>query len=522
MSLINVNNLTFSYDGALENVFENVSFQIDTDWRLGFTGRNGRGKTTFLNLLLGKYEYGGVIDSSTDFVYFPFEVKDLERMTADVLSAVCPTAAEWEILREISLLGVATKALYRPFRTLSDGERTKCLLAALFLDDGKYRLLDEPTNHLDAAARERLGEYLKTKRGFLLVSHDRKLLDACADRILSINKTNIEITRGNFSVWLENKERKDNFEFAENERIAKDIERLKTAAARTADWSDRIERSKIGSHVGDRGYIGHKAAKMAARSKATEKRLDAAAREKSKLLKNVEQNEDLKLRPLTFRGRRVAEFSDVSVFYGNRAVAERISFAIEPGDRINISGKNGSGKSTLLKLLVDGNLRHTEMPKTSQTSDLPRISGAPQTPDLSPTPETGVRYTGGLYIPPNLKISFVPQGASRLSGTLDDYAGEYGIDVSLFKTILSKLNFSRAQFEKDIADFSDGQKRKVLISRSLCEEAHLYIWDEPLNFIDVLSRIQIENLVSRYEPTLIFVEHDRTFCEKTATKFIAL
>lgn len=84
------------------------------------------------------------------------------------------------------------------------------------------------------------------------------------------------------------------------------------------------------------------------------------------------------------------------------------------------------------------------------------------------------------------------------------------------------MDFSHLQFEKDIASFSEGQKKKILIATSLCEEAHLYIWDEPLNFIDILSKIQIENLILEYSPTLLFVEHDKAFSEKVATKIIRL
>ena len=95
-----------------------------------------------------------------------------------------------------------------------------------------------------------------------------------------------------------------------------------------------------------------------------------------------------------------------------------------------------------------------------------------------------------------------------------------GNEESLLKAILRKLDFSREQFDKDISDFSSGQKKKVLIAKSLCEKAHLYIWDEPLNFIDIFSRIQIENVILEYKPTLIFVEHDISFREKIATKVV--
>jgi len=121
-----------------------------------------------------------------------------------------------------------------------------------------------------------------------------------------------------------------------------------------------------------------------------------------------------------------------------------------------------------------------------------------------------------------MQISYVSQDTSYLKGDLSDYAREHNIDESLFKAILSKLDFQRVQFEKDISNFSDGQKKKVLIAKSLCEKSHLLIWDEPLNSIDVLSRMQIENLILEYKPTILFVEHDRAFCQNVATKSVIL
>ena len=122
----------------------------------------------------------------------------------------------------------------------------------------------------------------------------------------------------------------------------------------------------------------------------------------------------------------------------------------------------------------------------------------------------------------NLKISYVSQDTSHLKGNLSDFAYEHNIDESQFKTILRKMDFDRVQFDKNIEDFSGGQKKKVLLAKSLCEEAHLYVWDEPLNFIDIYSRMQIEALLLEYEPTMIFVEHDSIFREKIATKVVEL
>ena len=109
-----------------------------------------------------------------------------------------------------------------------------------------------------------------------------------------------------------------------------------------------------------------------------------------------------------------------------------------------------------------------------------------------------------------------------MRGSLADYAEQSNIDESLFKAILRKMGFERIQFEKDIEDFSEGQKKKVLIARSLCEQAHLFVWDEPLNFIDVISRMQIEELLLEYKPTMIFVEHDTAFQDNIATTEILL
>lgn len=492
MSLIRVTNLTFAYDGSYDNIFENVSFQIDTNWKLGFIGRNGRGKTTFLNLLLGQYQYSGNISANVSFEYFPFHLVNKENNTLDVISDIIPDFLHWKLVRELSLLEVSEDVLYRPFETLSKGEQTKVLLAALFLKENSFLLIDEPTNHLDLNARKLVSDYLGSKQGFILVSHDRAFLDNCIDHVLSINKTNIDIQKGNFSSWWENKARQDNFELTENERLRKDIKRLSSAAKRASNWSDQVEKTKFGTTNSgskpDKGYIGHKAAKMMKRSKTIESRQQSAIDKKSKLLKNLESSEKLKISQLDFHAERLAEFDNVAIFYDQNKACEKITFTIEQGDRIALCGKNGSGKSSLIKLLCGEK----------------------------------ITYTGTFQKTSQLKISYVSQDTSDLRGSLTDYATNNGLDESLFKAILRKLDFSRSQFEKNMADYSGGQKKKVLIAKSLCDKAHLHVWDEPLNFIDVISRLQIEELLLEYTPTILFVEHDSEFCKNIATKIIEL
>lgn len=430
MSMIKIENLTFSYPSSSDNIFENVSFQIDTDWKLGFVGRNGRGKTTFLNLLQNKYEYSGKILSSVSFDYFPCPVTKKERLTEEILWDIAPLAEEWEFLKA----------------------------------------------------------YLKKKKGFLLVSHDRCFLDNCADHILSLNRTNIEIQSGNFSSWMENFKRQQDFETSQNERLKKDISHLRQAAQRTSAWSVRTETAKYGNGPVDRGYIGHKSAKMIKRAKTIEARQKQAIEEKSGLLKNAEYTENLKLFPQKYHTDTLASFSHICICYDRKPVCGPLSFSVQQGDRLVLHGKNGSGKSSLLKLLTG----------------------------------ISVPHTGTVTVGSGLQISYVPQDTSHLKGTLSDFAAQNQIEETLLKTLLRKMDFTRTQFLKDMQDFSEGQKKKVLVAKSLCERAHLYVWDEPLNFIDIYSRMQIEELILEFAPTMIFVEHDRTFRQKIATKTIEI
>ena len=490
MSIINIQNLTFGYDGSSENIFEDVSFRLDTDWKLGFTGRNGRGKTTFLKLLLGEYEYSGSISASVDFEYFPTSVKAPDALTIDAAREAYDGFEDWELICELSRLGLDEEALWRPYSTLSMGERTKVMLAVMFLKPNSFLLIDEPTNHLDADARGLTARWLNTKKGFILVSHDRAFLDACTDHTLSINRADITVTAGNFSVWYENKLLRDSFETAQNEKLRREISRLSATAREKSAWSDAAESRKIGfdptkveKSLNRRAYEGAKSKKLMARAKAIEKRTEAKLEEKSALLKNIEEYDDLKLHPLEYHSKRLCSLRDVSVYYDRRRVVDGVSLEIDSGDRICLSGANGSGKSTLIRLLLGDRLD----------------------------------FTGEVYVASGLKISYVPQDVSGLSGSLSDFENQAGVDRTLLRSILRKLDFPRALFEQPLETYSAGQKKKAALARSLAESAHLYIWDEPLNFIDIYSRMQLEELLTDSDATLLFVEHDRAFCEKVAT-----
>lgn len=494
MSQIQVSNLTFSYDTSYDTIFENASFTIDTDWKIGLIGRNGKGKTTFLNLLLGKYEFCGSISHSTCFDYFPCPVTQTqcELITVDLVQQLIPDFELWKVCRELDSLKADAEILYRPYQTLSHGERTKVMLALLFSRENHFLLIDEPTNHLDMEGRTLLRDYLCGKKGFLLVSHDRWLLNECVDHVLVLNRSTIRVEKGNFDTWYSNKEKQDTFERAENEKLKKEIGKLKEASRRTAMWADKAENRKIGydpakehgRFIGTRSYIAAKSARMQQQRKNLDTRRTAAIEEKETLLKDIETVSDLKLPTLTHHKQVLVRADKLCLGYGETIVLQNLTFTLGQGDRIWLKGPNGCGKSTLIKAILG---------------------------------DPAVTVSGNLNLASGLTISYINQDTSQITGRLNDYIRQTSIDESLFKAVLRQLDFARTQFDKPMDEYSEGQKKKVLLAASLLTPAHLYIWDEPLNYIDIFSRMQLERLILMHHPTLLFVEHDRTFGEKMAT-----
>ena len=182
-------------------------------------------------------------------------------------------------------------------------------------------------------------------------------------------------------------------------------------------------------------------------------------------------------------------------------VIDGITFQLMQGDILFLSGNNGCGKSSLIKKILS---------ETGAKNDVNQE-------DIS-----NMVTDGRLEVASGLVVSYINQNTSHLSGSLKDYAEKHSLDYSLLLTLLRKLDMNRVQFEKNIEEYSEGQKKKVLIAASLLTSAHLYIWDEPMNYIDVFSRMQIEKLIEVYKPTMIMVEHDARFREKLATTTINL
>ena len=277
----------------------------------------------------------------------------------------------------------------------------------------------------------------------------------------------------------------------QDEKLRKDIKKLEVASKNISNWSDKIEKSKYNTNSDcfvDKGYIGHQSAKMMKKSKVIEKRIEKSIEQKSKLLNNIDRNDNLKMIPIENKRNPLIILNDLQIKYNNKVIFNKVSFEVRDGDRISIAGKNGSGKSSILKLIIGNE----------------------------------IKYNGMLKVNNDLKISYISQNTNDLKGTIKEYVINNKIDESVFKAMLIKMGFSKLEFDKNIENMSEGQKKKVLISKSISESANIYIWDEPLNYIDVLTRIQIEEAILKYKPTIIFVEHDETFIKKVATKIVKL
>ncbi len=486
MSQIQISNLNFIYPGQTEYIFKNVNLTLDTNWKLGLIGRNGSGKTTLLKLLLGEYECNGAISKNVNFEYFPYEILKEDILTIDIAYEIIPDLEEWRLYKELNLIEVDIGILYRKFNTLSGGEKIKFLLTCAFLKEDKFLLIDEPTNHIDEQSKNSLINYLKQKKGFIIISHDRMILNETVDHILYIGNQTITLEQGTYNSWKLNKTNNDNNEIEQNKKLKNDIIKLDSIAKKTESWSNSIEKSKKGAV--DKGYVGHQAAKMMKRAKVLENRRDKKLEEKSSLLKDVDILPDLQMKPLTASRKNLILAQNLSIFYGKKIIFNNLNFELNVGERVAIKGKNGSGKSSIIKLIVGENIPSNKR----------------------------------IRIMPNLKISYVAQLTDEVKGNISEYARYNKVDEGVFRAMLQKLGVDKEKLDKDLSNLSEGQKKKVMIARSIAEDSEIYIWDEPLNYLDIQSREQIETMLIKYKPTMLFIEHDDIFIDKIATKIIEL
>lgn len=494
MSKIEIKQLTFAYPGQAP-IFNQTDLQLESQWHLGLVGRNGRGKTTLLRLLQAQLPYQGRIQTTLQFDYFPQPIVDSDQLTFEALNTVQPVA-QWQLERELNLMGVDPELLWRPFMTLSGGEQTKVQLALLFSGQQAFPLLDEPTNHLDLKGRQQVATYLQHKQtGFIVVSHDRHFLNQVTDHILAIEKQQIQLSHGNFETYETQKALLDESEQAQNHQLKQEISRLKQTAVEKAAWSQSREGDKYGNPhqkgsgaVYDTGFIGARAARTMKRSKSLQQRLSKEITTKAQLLQNVEHIAPLCLNFQPSHHQQLLQARQLQLGY-EQPLFQPLNFTLKAGDQLAVLGPNGSGKSTLIHYLM-------------QTF-------------------TG-NVSGELQRPEQLTISYVRQDYTDNQGTLADFAQRENLDYENFLNNLHKLGLPRQAFEQRIEQLSMGQRKKVELAKSLAYPAELFIWDEPLNYLDVFNQDQLVQLIKSIRPTLLLVEHDQHFISQVAQQTISL
>ncbi len=161
-----------------------------------------------------------------------------------------------------------------------------------------------------------------------------------------------------------------------------------------------------------------------------------------------------------------------------------LSFDLKHDQRRVLFGPNGIGKTTMIKAIMG---------------------------------DKQLVASGSIAMAPTIHVSYLTQNFEVLQGSIQAYADRFGIALNNLLNMLRKLGFERSAFTENLADLSMGQKRKVSLARSLCEKANLYIWDEPLNYLDVITRQQIQSMILKFQPTMLIIDHDKDFIDEVKT-----
>ncbi len=511
---ISVSSLVKSFEIG-KNILDGLSFSVNSGERVGILGRNGCGKTTLFRILVGEigYDEGEVMIAPSkrlglisQIPVYPADwttedvLRDAHKRLYALSAKIDALAAQMEHDNSPALLGeydrlsedfrrlggysmdtdrnrvangldIPAAMRAQLFSSLSGGEKTRVNLARLILEDTDILLLDEPTNHLDLHATEWLEDYLLHFKGTVLViSHDRWFLDKVVQRSIEINEGRAELYSGNYSFYVEERQRRFEEKLKKYERDQAKIEQLTRAAEQMHLWA----------------FMG--ADKLHKRAFSMEKRIEKLSQSE----RPAEQKKlNVKFRQREFEGDEVLVAEDVSKSFGERTLFSAIDLLVRGGERVALIGDNGTGKSTLVKLIMG-----------------------------EETPDTGYLYRG-----PAVRTAYLPQIVSfsdESRSALDTMLYDCRCQPQEARDRLAAFGFRGESVFTPVGTLSGGEKSRLRLCMLMGADINFLILDEPTNHLDIASREWMEDALSDYEQTLLFVSHDRYFIEKFATRIWAL
>ena len=508
---ISVSNVSKEFEVG-RKILDGVTFQVDTGERVGLLGKNGAGKTTLFRILTGELEpdegqvsvaSGKRVGLITQIPVYPADytvemvlraafqrLKDMEaemesltaRMAAgesdpallrryDALTAAFESGGGYDVETPLNKvcngLDISADMRSRPFADLSGGEKTRVNLGRLILEDTDVLLLDEPTNHLDLRCTEWLEDYLAKFKGTVLtISHDRWFLDKVVSRVVELENGRAEFYAGNYSYYVEEKERRYQEKLRQYEKEQAKIEQLQAAADKMHLWA----------------FMGND--KLHKRAFSMEKRIERL-RKTDKPRKD--RKLDIKFGEREFRGDEVMVVKDLKKSFGDRTLFEHVDLEVTGGERIALLGDNGTGKSTLIKMIM-----------------------GEEVPD-----------EGKIRLGPTVKIGYLPQiiHFDRPDRNLVDtmlYAQNCSTQEA--RDRLAAFDFRGEDVFKSVSALSGGEQSRLRLCMLMDSKINLLILDEPTNHLDLNSREWIEEAVADYTGNLLFVSHDRYFINQFATR----
>jgi ATP-binding cassette, subfamily F, member 3 len=385
-------------------------------------------------------------------------------------------------------LGLSEAFWARRVSELSAGQRVRLALARLLLDDHDLILFDEPTNHLDVPAREWLeGHLAGLDTAYVVASHDRRFLDAVSRKVAYLDRGKLTLYSGDYTAFRQQLRQAEEEGWRRYEKDRKLAKKLQRQAKNYQRWSEAGEKKKRGA--ADKGFVGHKAAKVMKRSLVARRRMEVAV-ENARTEKPF-QKDAVKIEFGYSKGRSLVRAEDLVVGYSKeRPLTRELSFDLWAGDRLAVLGPNGCGKTVLLRTVL---------------GEIPPLRGDVR---LAPSSKVGYFDQDNRLVPPDVTAMEAVLGAGR--------------DETLVRTVMGRMGVRRETVNKKVAKLSSGERAKVLLDGLILGDDNLLVLDESTNYLDIETQDVLLEALRDFPGGILFVSHDRYFVEELATKTLTL